>query len=116
MTSVTVEEQESVDDQEQEKESEQEQESEGDKEQKSERRDQEQGKEGDQEAGSEMKEKFAGREDGYSYRGPPDPDLAPKVLQAPRLKELEQDQLRDHLEQELNADELKLFLTLQWYF
>ena len=72
MTSVTVEEQESLDDQEQEKESE------SDKEQKSERRGQEQGKEGDQEAGSEMKEKFACQEDGYSYRRPPDPDLAPR--------------------------------------
>ena len=105
MTSVTLEEQESVDDQEQEKESEQEQESEGDKEQKSERRDQEQVMEGDLEAESEIKEKFAGQEDGYSYRGPPDPDLAPKVLQASRLKELKQEQLRDHLEQELKDQE-----------
>ena len=103
MTSVTVAEQESLDDQEQEKESE------SDKEQKSERRGQEQGKEGDQEAGSEMKEKFACQEDGYSCRGPPDPDLAPKVLQATRLKELEQEQLRDHLEQELKDQEEQHF-------
>ena len=103
MTSVTVEEQESLDDQEQEKESE------SDKEQKSERRGQEQGKEGDQEAGSEMKEKFACQGDGYSCRGPPDPDLAPKVLQASRLKELEQEQLHDHLEQELKDQEEQHF-------
>ena len=115
MASATLEEQESERDQEQlsgrkddpEIDIGEEQESEMKEEQKSER--EEEHKSERKEDESERKEEIAGQKDRSSSREPPDPDLPSQVHQESLLEELQQEQFRLQLEQELKEQKEQVF-------